>query len=66
VGGVRASEASLEDRSGTLSSDGVVLSRPLESVQKPWDVQTKDLLWEVVFLFMVLVVLLSWRLSDIQ
>ena len=46
VGGVRASKASLEERSGTLSSDAVVLGRPLESVQMPLEVQTKDPLWE--------------------
>ena len=43
---VRTSDASLEDRSSTLYSDGVALDRPLETVQMPWEVQTKDPLWE--------------------
>ena len=42
AGGVRASWVGLEVHSDHLFSAGGVLDQPLESVQLPWGVRTKD------------------------
>jgi hypothetical protein len=46
VGGVHASYVVLEDHSENPFFAAVVLGWPLESVQLPWVVRTKDPLWE--------------------